>query len=175
MPTKLGDITPIYPLGQIESKKVYIVGLGQSSQFTVEKCRQTFGKIAKSVKDDVTILLETFDCKEVSINELAMICSEAITLATYKMKTYKTEQKSTEPTNFFIHCDTEITEDLNRGIVYGEATNSARQLLNEPGNKLTATDLANTIAKFANENELEVRIVEKDEMEQIRNGWNFRC
>ena len=108
MPTKLGDITPIYPLGQIESKKVYIVGLGQSSQFTVEKCRQTFGKIAKSVKDDVTILLETFDCKEVSINELAMICSEAITLATYKMKTYKTEQKSTEPNNFFIHCDTEI-------------------------------------------------------------------
>lgn len=170
MPTKLGDITPIYPLGQIESKKVYIVGLGQSSQFTVEKCRQTFGKIAKSVKDDVTILLETFDCKEVSINELAMICSEAITLATYEMKTYKTEQKSTEPTNFFIHCDTEITEDLNRGIVYGEATNSARQLLNEPGNKLTATDLANTIAKFANENELEVRIVEKDEMEQLGMG-----
>ena len=170
IPTNLKDITPIYPLGQIESKKVYIIGLGKSTEFTIEKCRQVLGQVAKAAKEDVTILLETFDCKAVSINELATICAEAITLATYKMQTYKTEEKATTPVNFFIHCDSQITDDLNRGIVYGEATNSARQLLNEPGNKLTATDLANTIAKFAHENDLEVRIVEKDEMEQLGMG-----
>lgn len=170
IPTNFKDITPIYPLGQIESKKIYIVGLGKSTDFTVEKCRKVLGKVAKAAKEDVTILLETFDCKAVSINELATVCAEAITLSTYKMETYKTEEKATTPVNFFIHCDSQITDDLNRGVIYGEATNSARQLLNEPGNKLTATDLASHIAQFANEHELEIRIVEKDEMEQLGMG-----
>lgn len=170
IPTKFKDITPIYPLGQIESKKVYVVGLGKSTKFSVEKCRQVIGHIAKVAKDDVTILLETFDCKQTSIHELATICAEAITLATYKMETYKTEEKPTKKINFHIYSETFIEEDLNCGIVYGEATNSARQLLNEPGNKLTATHLANTIATFADQHDLEVRIIEKDEMEQLGMG-----
>lgn len=170
IPTKFKDITPIYPLGQIESNKVYIVGLGKSTDFTVEKCRKILGQIGKTAKEDVTILLETFDCKSVSIHELAKVCAEAITLATYQLKTYKTDEKCLKPINFYIHCDTDITDDLERGVIYGEATNSARQLLNEPGNMLTATDLANTIATFANKNNLDVRIIEKDEMEQLGMG-----
>lgn len=170
IPTKFKDITPIYPLGQIDSNKVYIVGLGKSTDFTVEKCRQIFGKIGKVAKEDVTILLETFDCKSVSINELAKVCAEAITLSTYKVKTYKTNTKCLNPVDFYIHCDTEITNDLERGVIYGEATNSTRQLLNEPGNKLTATDLANTIASFATEHHLDIRIIEKDEMKKLGMG-----
>jgi len=170
IPTKFKDITPIYPLGQIESDKVYIVGLGKSTDFTVEKCRKILGQIGKTAKEDVTILLETFDCQSVSINELAKVCAEAITLSTYQIKTYKTNEKCLKPINFYIHCDTEITEDLDRGVIYGEATNSARQLLNEPGNMLTPTDLANEIAKFANKNHLDVRVIEKDEMEQLGMG-----
>lgn len=170
IPTKFKDITPIYPLGQIDSNKVYIVGLGKSTDFTVEKCRQIFGKIGKVAKEDVTILLETFDCKSVSINELAKVCAEAITLSTYKVKTYKTNTKCLNPIDFYIHCDTEITSDLERGVIYGEATNSTRQLLNEPGNKLTATDLANTIASFATEHHLDIRIIEKDEMKKLGMG-----
>ncbi len=170
IPTQFKDVTPLYPLGQIESQKVYLVGLGKSTDFNVEKCRQVIGNIAKVAKEDVTILLETFDCKLTSINELATICAEAITLATYKMENYKTEEKPSSSVDFYIHCDSQIEEDLKRGIVYGEATNSARQLLNEPGNKLTATDLANIVAEFATEHNLEIRIVEKEEMEQLGMG-----
>lgn len=170
IPTTFKEITPIYPLGQIESKKVYIIGLGKSTDFNTEKCRQVIGQVAKIAKDDVTILLETFDSKQTSINELATICGEAITLATYKMETYKTEEKVKTPVKFYIHSECSIEADLKRGIIYGEATNSARQLLNEPGNKLTATNLANAVATFANEHNLEVRIVEKEEMEQLGMG-----
>ena len=88
IPTKFKDITPIYPLGQIESNKVYIVGLGKSTDFTVEKCRKILGQIGKTAKEDVTILLETFDCQSVSINELAKVCAEAITLSTYIYSEY---------------------------------------------------------------------------------------
>ena len=47
IPTTFKEITPIYPLGQIESKKVYIVGLGKSTDFNTEKCRQVIGQVAK--------------------------------------------------------------------------------------------------------------------------------
>lgn len=86
------------------------------------------------------------------------------------METYKTEEKVKTPVKFYIHSECSIEADLKRGIIYGEATNSARQLLNEPGNKLTATNLANAVATFANEHNLEVRIVEKEEMEQLGMG-----
>lgn len=66
----------------------------------------------KGCKEDVTILLETFDCKLTSINELATICAEAITLATYKMENYKTEEKPSSSVDFYIHCDSQIEEDL---------------------------------------------------------------
>ena len=69
-------------------------------------------------------------------------------LSTYQFNNYK--QKSNEPEKCINHITvyTEEAEEedvmaaLMVGLSFGKATNSARTLVNTPGNLLTATDLA---------------------------------
>lgn len=168
--TKHKDITPLYTFGLLNSQVVYVVGLGNSSEFTLEKSRQAFGKLAKTVKEDVVILLDTFEFVQQSIGELASVAAEALTLSTYKFSTYKSEEKQTPTIDFNIYSETNVEAHLQRGVIYGESTNAARQLVNEPGNKLTATDLANKILDFSEDFNLEARIIEKEEMISLGMG-----
>lgn len=170
IPTKFKAVTPIYPLGKINSKKLYFIGLGKSTEFTFEKAKEAIGKIAKLIKNEAILLLETFQSPTTSINELATLCAESITLATYKFDCYKTEHPHTEPVTLSIYAQEDVTSDLTRGVIYGEATNDARQLFNQPSNHLTATHLADHIKKFANHHHLDIHIVEKDEMKKLGMG-----
>lgn len=168
--TKHKDITPIYSLGKIKSKKILFVGLGKSEEYSLDTCRQAIGKLAKEAKEDLTIVMETFTNHSHSIEELVAIAAESITLAKYKIEAYKTEQTEKKAPQFYLTGNHDLSLDIKRGIVYGEATNHARHLYNEPGNKLTATDLANYIANFAKEHQLQCTIMEKAEMEAKKMG-----
>lgn len=168
--TKLKNITPIYPLGKIQSKKILLVGLGKTEEYTLDKHRQTMGKLAKETQEDLTIIIETFATNNVSIRKLAAIAAESITLASYKTDAYKTEQNDKKAIQFYLASNHDLSADIKRGIIYGEATNHARQLYNEPGNKLTATDLANYIASFAKKHQLFCKIMEKQEIEAKNMG-----
>lgn len=168
--TKFKTVTPFYPLDKLKVKKIYFIGLGKSSEFTSEKCKEAIGKITKSITSNSTLLLETFQSPTTSIHELATLCAEGVTLATYKFDCYKTEHDHSEPVTFSIYSKTDVTNDLTRGVIYAEATNDARQLFNQPNNKLTATDLANHITKFSHDHQLEVQVLEKEEMKQLGMG-----
>ena len=56
------------------------------------------------------------------------------------------------------------------GRVFGKATNSARTLVNTPGNLLTSTDLANYAVDLADRYNFEVEILEKEEMLKLGMG-----
>lgn len=64
----------------------------------------------------------------------------------------------------------EVQAGLNVGAAYGQGTNSARTLVNMPGNMLTATDLASYAAELAAKYDFECEILEKDEMEELGMG-----
>ena len=168
--TKFKDITPIYTLGKIKSQKILVVGLGNYEDFTHDKYRQVLGTLTKNALEDLIISIETFKFKDISLNELASLAAEAITLSTYTFEGYKTEEATSKSLTFSLYSETDISSAIERGIIYGTATNHARDLYNEPGNKLTATELANRIATFSKEHNLECRIIEKDEMETLNMG-----
>ena len=64
----------------------------------------------------------------------------------------------------------EIAASLHVGRVFGKATNSARTLVNTPGNLLTSTDLANYAVDLANRYNFEVEILEKEDMLKLGMG-----
>ncbi len=168
--TDLGAITPIYTLDQLNTKAIYLVGLGASQDFTLTKSKTIFAKIKKTLKQDAVLLLDTFEVAKHSISEVAHIAAESITLASYQVQTYKSNQSEASDSTISIHSKTHIDSDIRRGIIYAEATNEARQLVNEPGNKLTPTALAQSVLSFTKEYGLEARIVEKPEMQELGMG-----
>jgi len=168
--TKYQEITPILSLGKCPTPKICFVGLGPLAEYGLEKYRKAIGKLAKETKEDVTILIETFAVKPHSIHELAAIGSEAIGLATYQFPSYETKAKESKTVEFYLYSDSNIEADIERGIIYADATNQARTLFNEPGNKLTPTELAKRIAQFALDHKLEYQVIEKSDMQQRKMG-----
>jgi leucyl aminopeptidase len=178
--TKLKNINKIHSLGSIGSKRIWFVGLGKEKDLTFEKLRDSFGKLFKEITDKklqkAAILLDTFITEKIDGLDAAHALSEALALATYQFDGYK--QKTNEPEKNIkeltiysgILDKEEIEASLTVGYAFGKGTNSARTLVNIPGNLLTATDMANYAKELAAKYDFEVEILEKEEIEKLGMG-----
>ncbi|AIE61184.1 leucyl aminopeptidase [Bacillus methanolicus] len=173
-------ISVIHTFGKTGAKRLIFVGLGNETNFSFEFLRQAFGRTFKKIKDaklrETAIFLDSFTAETVELQDAAHAVSEAIALSTYQFEGYK--QKSNEPevnletiTVYANAADEdEIRASLMVGYAYGKGTNSARTLVNTPGNKLTATDMANYAKELAAKYNFEVEILEKEDMIKLGMG-----
>lgn len=164
---KYGEVTSVPTLQKLESPLLYVVGLGKAEDFNLEKFRNVVGRLAKKVKNNGTILLDSFGENG---EALAQAAAEAIELATFQTGALKTEGKKPEAVAFTLATDADVAAAIEKGIILAQATNHARTLVNLPGNYLTPTALADEVVKFANEFNLESRVIEKPEMEELGMG-----
>lgn len=177
---KAKELSTMYTFGKIGAKQLYIIGLGNEKDFSNEILREALGKTFKAVKQDnlsdVSIYLDSFITEEKNIIDIAHLTSESLALATYHFEGYK--QKSAEQakkvSSLTVYCETGASEEvlaaLEVGYIYGSAVNSARTLVNLPGNMLTATDMANYAQDLAKKYDFEIEILEKSEMETLGMG-----
>ncbi|WP_449537423.1 leucyl aminopeptidase [Ferdinandcohnia sp. Marseille-Q9671] len=177
--TKENKVSKVHTLGKIPVKRLYFVGLGREDKLSFESLREALGKAIKSIADakveSFSIGLDSFVTDGVDVYDVAHAFGEALALSTYKFADYK--QKSNEPEKkiegavVYTENNTEEVEaSLEVGYAYGKGTNSARTLVNLPGNMLTATDLANYAVELAKKYEFEVEILEKEDMEKLGMG-----
>jgi leucyl aminopeptidase len=177
---KAKSINKIHSFGKIGSKRIWFVGLGKEKELTFEKLKGAFGKVFKDVKkaklEELAINLDSFTTEQMDGSDAAHALSEAFTLSTYHFEGYR--QKSNEPekklANLTIYSEVSeqevIQAALTVGTAFGKGTNSARTLVNTPGNLLTATDLANYAKELAAKYDFEVEILEKEEIEKLGMG-----
>lgn len=177
--TKKKTVTKIHTLGKIASKRIYFVGLGKKSELTIESLREAFGSVFKAVKaaklTSVGVAIDTFVSDKIDAIDASHACGEALPLATYKFADYKRKPKEPEINleSVVVYSDydtVEVETSLTVGYAYGKGTNSARTLVNLPGNMLTATDMANYAQELAIKYGFEVEILEKEEMERLGMG-----
>ncbi len=174
------QIAKIHTFGKIPSKRLYVVGLGKEKECSFAEIREAFGVIFKKIKkekiEEAALYLDSFTTEQIDALDAAHALSEAFALSTYQFENYK--QKSNEPetwidsiTVYTEKADAEeIDAALSVGYTYGKGTNSARTLVNTPGNLLTATDLADYAAALGERFPFEVEILEKEEMLKLGMG-----
>ncbi|MGM0922475.1 MAG: leucyl aminopeptidase [Bacillota bacterium] len=183
---KEGDISPkkkeiskVHTLGKIGAKRIYFTGLGKEKEYDFDAARESFAKLFKTLQkakiQSFSIVLDTFTSEHVQINEAAHALAEVLPLSTYKIQDYK--QKSNEPerninqvTIISNEDEAEIRSSLAVGSAFGEGTNSARTLVNMPGNILTATELAKYSVDIAEKYGFEYEVLEKEDMEKLGMG-----
>ncbi|MGK9183344.1 leucyl aminopeptidase [Priestia filamentosa] len=172
-------ITKIPTLGKVNPKRIFFVGLGRPKEMTASSLKEGFGElfqhIQKSGIAEVSIALPSFETDAVNEYMCAYALSEAFPLSTYKFNDYKRRSnesaKRIEKVTLLTDEDNQEIENMVRtGYIYGKATNSARTLVNLPGNMLTATDLAQYARELGEKYEFEVEILEKEDMEKLGMG-----
>lgn len=177
---KKNNVSKVHTFGKIGAKRLYIVGLGKEKEASFISVREAFGVVCKQVASDqltsVAVCLDSFVCEDVEVLDAAHALGEGYPMATYTFAGYK--QKTNEPDKqveaihvFSQHHDLEeIRVSLEVGYTYGNATNSARTLVNLPGNMLTATDMATYAAKLAKTYGFGLEILEKEDMQRLGMG-----
>ena len=176
---KIKSLTKIHTLGKLSTKRIYFVGLGKEDKLTFEILRDTYGKLFKTLKaakfEEVAIAMDSFVTETIDFNESAHALGEALPLATYTFADYKQKSNSPEKEiNTVIVYSNGDSEEIEAGLTVGYAhakgVNSARTLVNLPGNMLTATDMANYATELAEKYQFELEILEKEEMEKLGMG-----
>lgn len=176
---KRKEISKIPSFGKTGAKRLVFVGLGKEKEATFEKIREAFGKAFQTVHkgkiEEVSVLLDSFVSANVEALDAAHGLGEAFPLSTYEFSGYK--KKGNEPkkeigkiTVYTAADPSEVESALRVGFIYGKATNSARTLVNLPGNMLTASDLADYARQLGEKYDFEVEILEKEEMEKLGMG-----
>ena len=177
---KKKSIAKIHTFGKLASKRLYFVGLGKKNDFTFETLREAFGAVFQAIQKDkmeeAAVYLDSFITEKIDALDAAHALSEALALSTYEFEGYK--QKSNEPekkfNNLQVYSEAVDEEDIKSSLIVGHAfgsgTNSARTLVNTPGNLLTATDLAEYAKELGAKYEFEVEILEKEDMLKLGMG-----
>ncbi|MBM4760721.1 leucyl aminopeptidase [Bacillus sp. B15-48] len=178
--TKKKTFSKIHTFNKIGAKRIYFVGLGKEKDFSFELLRESFGRLFKSLKSEkwteAAVAIDTFIGDNVDASDVAHALGEAFSVAPYEFEGYK--QKRNEPKKelekLTIYSTTadekELEAALSVGYVFGKGVNSARTLVNLPGNMLTATDLAEYARSLGEKYQLEVEILDKDEIEKLGMG-----
>jgi leucyl aminopeptidase len=177
--TKKKEITKFFPLGKLNIKRIYFVGLGKRKQLDNELRKEIFGKVFQTIQEAkiqrLAIALDTFVQEESELLEAALSLGEAFPLSTYKIKDYKHKSngadKQIEEITVIAEKNLEgIQKNLSIGFVYGKGTNLARTLVNMPSNLLTAAELSRYAFDLAQKYHFDIEIIEKETMEKIGMG-----
>ncbi|WP_057767932.1 leucyl aminopeptidase [Cytobacillus praedii] len=173
-------VSKVHTFSRIGAKRLFVVGLGREKDYSFDVLREAIGKTFKTVKSsaiqEAAVYLDSFLSDEVDTLDAAHAISEAFALSTYRFEGYK--QKSNEPAKniekMTIYSEAADEEDVNAsltvGYAHGKGTNSARTLVNLPGNMLTATDMANYAKELAAKYDFEAEILEKEDMLKLGMG-----
>lgn len=176
--SKKKAISKVHSLGKTNVKRYYFVGLGKKEAYTTGVLRVALGTLFKTLKGagvtDAAFVLDTFVTEKIDTLDVAHITAETSRLGTYELQTYKTNKKEAYELESFVviteHDEKEIAAALTVGYAHGQATNSARTLVNMPPNELTATKLANYAVELAEKYDMEYKVLEKEEMEDLGMG-----
>ena len=158
---KFGQTYLLHTLGQSSADKILVIGFGKKEEFTANKMREA---VAKAVKK-----LHQIKAKK-AVFDFDVTCdygkSAAIgaMIADYAFDKFKSEKAH--------HLD-EITftkfsqEEINEGIIFGEAMKFTRDLANTPAQIATPAKLAEIAQNIQG---LETKVFEKAEIERMGMG-----
>ncbi|WP_043932283.1 leucyl aminopeptidase [Bacillus sp. EB01] len=177
---KLKEVGKVHSFGKAGAKKLWFVGLGREKEVTFDKLREALGRAFKALnsakQEETAVLLDSFVTSEIEADDAAYAVAEALTLSTYKFDGYKQkpnerEKKLERVTVYTTNADEEaIRASLAVGHAYGQGTNSARTLVNLPGNMLKATDLAEYARALGEKYGFETEILGLEEIKRLGMG-----
>lgn len=158
----------------LKAPRILLMGLGKEEEFEVDKIRSMSGRAAR--------ILRRIKCKKLAYSsftgldvppEISAKCiAEGVILGLYHFKKYVTTRSKASPVEDIIVIAKKeedvdsLEKGIAKGIILAEATNMARDLVNEPGNIMTPTYFAERATEVSKEFGMEIEVLEKEDMKK---------
>ncbi len=178
---KLGELTLLHTMGKIGPARVLVAGLGPQEDFSADAARRV-------VSESLRFLRGRGICEAVTIAhgagvggllpaEAGRAVAEGALLGLYRFDRYHTNGGNTgaefsELTLAELDAARagEIRSGVEQGRAMAEATIIARNMVNEPANVMTPTNMAETARQVAEENNLDFEALDNADMVRMGMG-----
>jgi leucyl aminopeptidase len=177
---KLGEISVINSLGRLAAEWAVAVGLGKKKEVTLDKIRgavaETCRHLVKKKVADIATVAYGAGVGDITLEASAQAVVEGALLGVYSFRRHITkEDEHTELEKLTLVTGNKadvkhLERGCHKGSVLAEASNLARDMVNEPANFMTPSDMAQMADKIASEYSLELTVLDKEEMQQLSMG-----
>jgi leucyl aminopeptidase len=150
---KFGDTYVLQTYGKIKASKVLLVGLGEQKDFDLTKLRELSAKVIKKCEGTlkakkICSILHGAGIGGLDPKDCAKTITEGTLLGAYKFDKYKTKKSDCAEEFAIVEINKEIIPQIEAGVKEGKiianATNFARDLINEPAMVVNPAKLAET-------------------------------
>lgn len=176
---KLNEVALVHTLGRIPAARVAVVGLGKQPEFNLDRVRQVSATAARYLKGKgvtrAATIVHGAGIGGLDPSEAARAVAEGTLLGLYSFRKHKTPEEEQEFQELLlVERDVGRIPSLEKGVELGrvmsQATNRARDWANEPANAMTPTDLAEVARQVAQDNGLEIEVLEREQMVALGMG-----
>jgi len=177
---KKNEITMVHSFGKLPAARVAVVGLGKPSELSVSKVRGAVAEACRWLRareiNTIATVAQGANINDISPVDAAQAIVEGALLGTYTFRRHMTkeEDKPGEIKQLSIvgadGLKAQLEAGVNRGQITSEATNLARDMVNEPANYMTPTDMAELATKLAKSHGMEITVIDLEQMKELGMG-----
>ncbi|MEE8174283.1 MAG: M17 family peptidase N-terminal domain-containing protein, partial [Dehalococcoidia bacterium] len=177
---KLNEISMIHTLGKIEAARVVVVGLGKQPELTPDRIRGVAAEACRSLRKTgsprVATIAHGAGLAGIGPEMAAQAVVEGSILGVYAFRKHMTKEPESGEIKELLIVEKEegkissLEGGRVRGQVLAEATNFARDMVNEPANYMTPGAMAQIAKDMAQSYGLEFSLLERQQMQEMGMG-----
>lgn len=174
---KLGECLVVYPAQG--ARRAILVGLGDPANMSPAALRSAAGAAARKARD---VNSKSWQMAAPGIAIAGDVTAQALTegamLGLYRFRGYKSvpdkdQKEDPESLTLLVSDTTQVAAaelGVARGVATGKGVVLARNMVNEPGNRMTPTAMAEVAKELAAQTGLEFSVLERSEMVELGMG-----
>ncbi len=178
---KLHERLLLHTFGGLPVEQVLVIGLGKQEEFALDRIRSASAEALRPLRETgarrVGSIVHGAGAGGIEAGQAARAVTEGALLGLYRFGKYKKADENGEKaieTLTLLERDRakigSMEEGVHRGRILAEATIVARDMVNEPANALTPSDLAARAKKMASRLGMTIKILERADMEKLGMG-----
>ncbi len=167
-----GETTVLHTLGRLQAERVVVAGLGGGATISVEVIRRAAAGAVRAVRKAglTSFSSALYGAEALGAAAAAGAIVEGSTLGLYRFDGYRAHEETTTPSLTLMTGSYDadaVAEGVRHGAALAAGVTFARDLINEPANVLTPTEMARRVEVMAEEYGITYQMLDKAAMREI--------
>ena len=172
---KTGEIVYLHSPGDIAAKRLLLLGAGKLADYNTDVVRRVAGTAARFLRAKNVRKFAFLRRSQIPLGDAVQAGVEGALLSLWDANKYHTSEKEEKLIEQMILATVEgdsqeLSQGAERGQILAEAANFAREIVNEPGNLMTPTELARQAEEVAQKYGLEIDVLDEARMKELGMG-----
>jgi leucyl aminopeptidase len=172
---KASESAYVHSTGEMKARRLLLLGAGKRDEFKADNVRRMAGVAARTLRGKKARTFAFLQRFGLDASECAQAATEGALLALFEPDKYHTSDKTESHLDQMMIAtdgnELDATKTgIERGRIIAEATNFGREVINEPSNVMTPTEMANKAAEVAKAYGLTLDVLDEDQMRELGMG-----